>query len=245
MNRLQVSVLAIAAVVTSAAAAVLPGTNVSAANTPSWKPIGKATSGFSTAVMRWDHAKAKQYLTSSLRKQADVSSVHQMLGIQVTPYRFWYWVDRFDGRQAQVSLTHSFPNARKAVTNHLSWMKVGPHWKISKIVRGATPASDSAWRTVAVATEDLGFAVLRGNNTAINRHAAADLLKAAPAGQLVNILGMQNLPGRFAYTVDSVRGPYATATMTWIFGRSTVVDRLRWVSTNAGWRIADVKIVFG
>src|SRR5919206_5368695 len=116
MKRLQVRILLMIAVAATAAGVVMPRTSASAANAPHWKPVGDATSSFSTAVMRWDHANARQYLTSSLRKQANTSSVHRMLGIQTTPHRYWYWMNRFDGRQAHVSLTHYFPNARKPVT---------------------------------------------------------------------------------------------------------------------------------
>jgi hypothetical protein len=98
--------------------------------------------------MRGDQARAGQYLTDRLRKGAGTSSIHRMLGIQGTPHRYWYWVSKFDGEHAHVSLTHYFPGGRKPVTNHLEWVKVGNRWQISNIVRGTAPVSAPAWKTL-------------------------------------------------------------------------------------------------
>lgn len=228
-------------ILTVVLSAMAPRAAGAPAKAPAWQPVGDATSGFSRAVMRWDHAAAKRHLADALRKHAERVTVHRLMGIEATPHRYWYWIDRFDGQRAQVSLTHYFPDGRQPVTNRLQWTKVGSNWRIAGIARVAVSAP--AGKGVGVAATGLGYAVLHGNRSTINSYATPALLKRAPAGHLINLMGMQNLPGSFRYTVDSSGANSATVTMKWAFGRSTVVDRLDWVKTVAGWRVSAVKVL--
>lgn len=235
----------LAGVLAMASSVVVPQVSAAPPKAPAWKPVGDATASFSAAIIRWDQAQATRHLTDNLRSQADRKTVHSMLGIQATPHRYWYWVNTFDGKRARVTLTHYFPAGRGPITNGLEWIKVGANWRIARITHAAAPAPDPApvWKAVGAAASGLGYAVTRGDDTAINHYATPALLKSAPAGYLINLLGMQNIPGNFRYTVDSVQGANATVTMEWIFGNSPVIDRLDWVQTNAGWRIANVSVL--
>lgn len=90
-----------------------------------------------------------------------------------------------------------------------------------------------------------GYAAIHGPDAAINSYATPALLAKAPSRHLINLFGpAQNPPPRYTFTIDSFNGSTATVTVRFLYGPSiTLTDRMTWVATAAGWKIADITYI--
>ena len=99
-------------------------------------------------------------------------------------------------------------------------------------------------KALAEANTGFGKAVIQGPDAAINAYATPALLSQAPDRHLINLLHLLNIPGSYAWHINAYDGRSAAVTMSWIFSAgshsTTINDRLLWMKTASGWRIAKI-----
>lgn len=93
--------------------------------------------------------------------------------------------------------------------------------------------------------DGFGYAVINGPDRAINGYATAALLRRAPGGHLVNLIGpMQNPPSGYHYRISAYNSANAAVIMTWTWGQSTGLnDRLILLNTSAGWKVNTIQVL--
>jgi hypothetical protein len=85
------------------------------------------------------------------------------------------------------------------------------------------------------------LAVMRGSDAEINRFATPDLLRRAPAGHLVNLFGIGNVPHDVFIRAIQLNGASASATLVFSFGSAVQANRAStWQYTADGWKLAGI-----
>jgi hypothetical protein len=84
-----------------------------------------------------------------------------------------------------------------------------------------------------------GYAVVSGRHARVDRYATRVMLRSAPAGHVLNLVGgPQTRTSSFTFRVTRFTGSIGAATLQLKQGASSRVERTQWTYTHAGWKLS-------